>query len=251
MSKLLSELYNQTIQSIQKTVEKKKIGIAFSGGVDSALLAKICADLNYEITLLTIGFEDSHDVLFSQEVSNLLGYDHKIGKIRLANFAKISKEIKNIIKTDNLSWIENCIAFYFVSKLAKNNHIKKVITANGIDELFCGYDSYRNAIKSGEHEVNILMESKLENEIKMMKAINLVASQFGVVLIQPFLSQEFIDHAKQIPLKNKIHNSDDLLRKHIIRELARQVGVPEISFNKRKKALQYGSMIHKHLMKIK
>ena len=251
MANLVSELHTLITWSIQKTVKDKKIGVAFSGGVDSTLLAKICVDLGYDITLLTIGFDDSHDIKFSQEISKILGYDHKIEKIKLMNFTKVSKQIKEIIKTDNLSWIENCIAFYYVSKLAKRNNIKKIITANGIDELFCGYNAYRNAIKLGELHVLELMESKLENEIKMMKAVNLVASKFGVVLVQPFLSQDFIDFAKKIPLKHKIYDSDDLLRKHIIRELALKIGVPEISSNKRKKALQYGSLIHKTLMKIK
>ena len=251
MADLVSELNTQIIQSIHKTVNDKKIGIAFSGGVDSTLLAKICVDLGYDVTLLTIGFEDSHDIMFSQEISRILGYDHKIEKIKLTNFLKISKEVKKIIKTDNLSWIENSIAFYYVSKLAKCHDIKKVITANGIDELFCGYNAYRNAIKLGESQVVDLMESKLENEIKMMKAINLIASQFGIVLLQPFLSQDFIKFAKKIPLKHKLHGFDDLLRKHIIRKLALTIGVPEISSNKRKKALQYGSLIHKTLMRIK
>ena len=251
MVDLLSELHTQIIRSIQQTVKDKKIGIAFSGGVDSTLLTKTCVDLGYDVTLLTIGFEDSHDVTFSQEISKILGYDHQIEKIKLTNFSKVSKEIKKIIKTDNLSWIENCIAFYYVSNLAKRYDVKKVITANGIDELFCGYNAFRNAIKSGESSVIELMESKLENEIKMMKAANLIASAFRVVLIQPFLSQDFIDFAKKIPLKHKICGSDDLLRKHIIRELALKIGVPELSSNKRKKALQYGSLIHKTLMKIK
>jgi asparagine synthase (glutamine-hydrolysing) len=93
------------------------------------------------------------------------------------------------------------------------------------------------------------MDAKLDNEIKMMKAVNSVASEFGVRIVQPLLSPKFIEFAKTIPLSEKIHDSEDLYRKHIIRKLASEVGVPEVSYNKRKKALQYGSKIHKALLK--
>jgi asparagine synthase (glutamine-hydrolysing) len=52
-----------------------------------------------------------------------------------------------------------------------------------------------------------------------------------------------------VPISDKIRDESDLQRKHIIRKLALQIGVPEISANKRKKALQYGSLIHKTLIK--
>ena len=42
-----------------------------------------------------------------------------------------------------------------------------------------------------------------------------------------------------------------MLRKHAIRDLALEIGVPEISARKRKKALQYGTLIHKNLIKSK
>jgi len=93
------------------------------------------------------------------------------------------------------------------------------------------------------------MDEKLENELKMMKAVNLVASEFDVKIIQPLLHSKFIDYAKTIPISEKIHDSEDIYRKHIIRKLASQIDVPEISCNKRKKALQYGSKIHKALLK--
>src|SRR5574341_224452 len=72
-SELLAEMQN----AIKNTISTKKFGIAFSGGVDSSLLAKICSDLEYDITLLTIGFNDSHDIVFSKKISKLLGLPHK------------------------------------------------------------------------------------------------------------------------------------------------------------------------------
>jgi asparagine synthase (glutamine-hydrolysing) len=244
-----AELLKNIENAIKKTVPKKKIGIAFSGGVDSTLISKLLHDLEYDIILLTIGFSESHDILFAKEVNVQLNFPHHVLEIDGDTFEKISSDINKKIKTENLSWNENCIAFYYVSQLAKSLNLDTVVTANGIDELFCGYNAYREVISKGESQVNELMDAKLENEIKMMKAVNLISSEFGVTILQPLLSSEFVTFAKSVPITEKIIDSEDLIRKHVIRKLAADVGVPEISYTKRKKALQYGTQIHKKLLK--
>ncbi len=243
MNKLLESIKH----SISETLKERKIGIAFSGGVDSALISKICSEMKYDITLLTIGFAKSHDIIFAKEVNQYLRYPHHILEIDSATFRAVSSAIHHTIKTDNLSWNENCIAFYYVSKLAQSLGLYTVVTANGIDELFCGYDVYRREFSKGQSHIYNIINEKLENEQSMMQSVNLVASEFGVEICQPLLNSEFIKYAKTIPLCEKIHSSDDMYRKHIVRQLARDLKVPEISCAKRKKALQYGSQIHKKL----
>ncbi len=249
MDEINKKLLENIKNSISETVKEKKIGVAFSGGVDSTLISKICTDMNYDITLLTIGFPESHDILFAKEVNEYLKYPHNVLEIDSDTFPALSLKINQIIKIDNLSWNENCIAFYYVSKLANSLGLDTVITANGVDELFCGYNAYREAFSGGESQINEVMLGKLDNELKMMKAVNLVTSEFKVNVLQPLLSPKFIEYAKTVPISEKIHDSEDLYRKHIIRKLASEINVPEISCTKRKKALQYGSKIHKALLK--
>ncbi len=249
MDEMNKKLLENIKNSISETVKKQKIGIAFSGGVDSTLISKICSDMNYDITLLTIGFPESHDILFAKEVNEYLKYPHHTLEIDSDTFPTISSKIRQTIDTDNLSWNENCIAFYYVSKLANSLNLDTVVTANGIDELFCGYNAYREAYSGGKSKINEVMLAKLDNELKMMKSVNIVASEFGVTILQPLLTSKFIDYAKAVPISEKIHDSEDLYRKHIIRKLASEVNVPELSCTKRKKALQYGSKIHKALLK--
>ena len=249
MDEMHQKLFDYIKNAISEIVPGKKIGIAYSGGVDSTLISKICFDMDYDITLLTIGFPESHDILFAKEVNEFLKYPHHVLEIDSESFPSICKKINQTIQTENLSWNENSIAFYYVSKLAKSLSLDTVVTANGIDELFCGYNAYREAYSEGESRIHQVMDEKLENELKMMKAVNLVASEFDVKILQPLLHSKFIDYAKTIPISEKIHDSEDIYRKHIIRKLASQIDVPEISCNKRKKALQYGSKIHKALLK--
>jgi asparagine synthase (glutamine-hydrolysing) len=251
LSGLEKELYEHMMSSIESIKESKTVGISFSGGVDSSLLAKITKDLGYDVVLLTMGFEDSHDVEFSKIMAKTLQMKHEIELISEETFSDVAKKIWETINVDNLSWNENCIAFYYVANLAKKHNISKVITANGIDELFCGYNSYRDFIPEGEKVVLELMKEKLDNEIRMMKAVNNITSEFGVQIVQPFLSEKFVEFAKTIPIEHKIKNKDDLVRKHIVRKLALSVGVPEESALKQKKAMQYGSLIHKNFLKVK
>ncbi len=222
------QLFDEMQNAVKETISDKKIGVAFSGGVDSTLLAKLVKDMGYGIHLLTIGFQDSHDINFAKEVNQILGFPHSISEINPEKFKEVSQKINQTIKTDNLSWNENSIAFYYVAELAQKNGLKMVVTANGIDELFCGYNSYREAIEKGEDEVTKMMIEKLKNEGEMMVAINQVTAEFGIRMIQPFLSPNFIEY---------------------VRELAMDCGVPEVAAQKQKKALQYGSQIHKSLLK--
>ena len=247
----MSQLLDEINTAIKNTVLENSVGVAFSGGVDSTLIAKLLHDAGYNIHLLTIGFHDSHDINFAKEVNEILKFKHDVLEIEPESFKNISEKIHDVIKTDNLSWNENSIAFYYVSKLAKSLDISTVVTANGIDELFCGYNAYREAVGIGVDEVMNVMNNKLDNEKKMMIAVNNVTSSLGVKILQPLLNENFITYAKTIPISEKIIDSDDLQRKHVIRKLAVSCGVPKISAYKQKKALQYGSKIHKQLLKFR
>jgi asparagine synthase (glutamine-hydrolysing) len=232
--------------------EVPSVAVAFSGGVDSSLLAKICTDyLKKQVTLVTIGFSGSHDILFSKTIAAKMGMemDHRVYEIDYCDFEENLSHIREVIKCNNTSHIENCIAYFYICRFAKQNHLNIVLSANGCDELFCGYDKYRRVYDEGEFKINKLMDEKIANELALVGEIKIVATQSGVQVRQPFLSQQFIQFAKTIPIDQKIRSPDDMIRKHILRQVAIDLGVPEESAMKRKKALQYGSSIDKRFKK--
>ncbi len=93
MDQMQEKLLENIKNSISETIKENKIGIAFSGGIDSTLVAKICSDMNYNITLLTIGFSESHDILFAKKVNEYLNYPHHILEIDSKTFPTISLKI--------------------------------------------------------------------------------------------------------------------------------------------------------------
>jgi asparagine synthase (glutamine-hydrolysing) len=247
LSALRQALYNAVSENIY---EIHQVAVAFSGGVDSSLLAMICHNLNKKVTLVTIGFSGSHDIDFSKRIASKMGIEHKVYEIDYDDFQENLQRIRQLIRCENLSHIENCVAYFYICRLAKQNHVNLVLSANGCDELFCGYDRYRTVYPRGEAEISKLMEDSLANEFALMAEIKILAAQLGGQVRQPFLSPSFIQFAKTIPINQKIKGPDDMTRKHILRHAALAVGVPEESAMKPKKALQYGSSIHKYFKKI-
>jgi asparagine synthase (glutamine-hydrolysing) len=245
---LINALRHALDEAVSESLsEIHRVGVAFSGGVDSSLLSKICHHhLGKQVTLLTIGFLGSHDISFSKSIASKMGMDHKIYEIDSGDFEENLERVRQTISCENTSHIENCIAYFYICRLAKENRLNVVLSANGCDELFCGYDRYRSVFLGGATEIRRLMDNNIDNEFALIEEIKIVAAQLGIQVRQPFLSSKFIQFAKTIPIDQKIKGADDMIRKHILRQTALALGVPEESAMKPKKALQYGSSIHKY-----
>ena len=85
------QLLSEMESAVKETISDKKIGVAFSGGVDSTILAKLVKDMGYDVHLLTIGFQDSHDINFAKEVNQLLNLPHSISEIIPKNSRRLAR----------------------------------------------------------------------------------------------------------------------------------------------------------------
>ena len=134
---LKTDLKNAIFESVRQSIfDTNTIGIAFSGGVDSALLASVCRNLEANAILLTVGFSNSHDIVYSKLISSKMNMVHMILEITYDDFIRTSRRIQKEISCKNKSHVENCIAFYYVAKLASTYGIKAILTANGFDDSF-------------------------------------------------------------------------------------------------------------------
>jgi asparagine synthase (glutamine-hydrolysing) len=243
---LLSVLKKALFSAVAKSADiDSSVAVAFSGGLDSTLLAKICKDLGFEVTLLTIGFPHSQDIEFSKVIASKIGLHHHIYTLNEQEFYKVLSHVRQVIDCENVSHIENCIAYFHIAKLANSIGFQQVLTANGCDELFCGYNEYRLVYGRGRRYLAKLMDEKIINEIELMNEIETVTCEMGIKLKKPFLTEKFVSFAKNIDIDQKISGSNDFVRKRILREAALSIGIPEESAMKPKKAIQYGTMIHK------
>lgn len=243
---MLDSLKQALYDAVARSVPESSLGVAFSGGVDSALLAKLSSNAGKDVTLITVGFPGSHDLEFSSKIARMLSMRQRIVQLDAPDFRIKLAHVQQIIRCENTSHIENCVAYHYISAAARSEGLDVVMSANGCDELFCGYNGYRLAYSGGPKALEKLMDEKIANELLLVEEISAVAEEFGVSVRQPFLDREFISFAKTIPLQSKITGPDDMIRKHILRQVALDLQVPKESALKPKKALQYGSLIHRN-----
>jgi asparagine synthase (glutamine-hydrolysing) len=244
-AQLREELYKAA-----RDVEAEHIGIAFSGGLDSSLLAKICKDIGKTVTLLTVGFSSQRDIEISKEVSEILELPLLHTTVPLEDLEHGLRRVLSSIEYDRIPLLENCACFYFVFEMASEQKIHTTLSANGADELFCGYHMYTREFKSNETLMTRLMNKLVETAKKDKEQIDKLSKLFDINYNCPFLSKNLVEFALKIPIRLKIKSERDKVRKHVLRETALEVGVPRFAALRRKKAFQYSSGMHKAIQRL-
>ncbi len=248
---LKSALENSLIKSVHKRVKGlEEVGLVFSGGVDSTLLACLLKDMEINTTLYTVGTPNSPDLSYAQRGAELLDLKLKTFIVDENVVKSTLKPVLTAIEEFNVMKIGVGMPLYLAAQLACKDGIKVVLTGQGADELFGGYHRYLQYYSRSLE----LTQEHLKKDVERSYEVNLqrddaVTMAHGVELRVPYLDREVIKVAMDIPIKYKIKDEKDNLRKNILRELALDRGVPPFIAHRPKKAAQYGSGIHKILIK--
>ena len=247
---LKKQLKDLLITSVKKRVSGlSEVGILFSGGIDSTIIAKIADDLGIKTCLYSVGHKDSADLKFAMKTAEKMNLPLKTRVIDVKDVRKYLVPVLDAIEEFNIMKIGVGMPAYIAAEMAHEDNLKVMLSGQGADELFGGYNRY---LKFYEEKGEMAQED-LKNDILNLYHVNLqrddaVTMANSIELRVPYLDPDIINIAMNIPMKYKI-SRDDTLRKCILREVGAELGVPEEIVKRPKKAAQYGSGVHKMLVK--
>jgi asparagine synthase (glutamine-hydrolysing) len=135
----LRELLTESVRVHE--ISDVPIGAFLSGGLDSSAVVATMSRLgNGQVKTFSIGFvEDGYDELcYARRVAGTFDTDHHELVLR-PDVVQIVEDIAWYL--DEPFGDTSAIATYIVSKLA-SDHVKVVLSGDGGDELFAGYDKY-------------------------------------------------------------------------------------------------------------
>jgi len=144
------ELKRLLIDSIRKSVPKGKIGVLFSGGIDSTFIAFVLKELKIPFTCYTANLDDPllkkpEDLVYSEQVAKDLGFPLKKINLKLVEVEKDIKNIAGIIPFPNVVKVGVALPLYYAMKEMKKDGIKTAFSGLGSEEIFAGYERHRQA----------------------------------------------------------------------------------------------------------
>ena len=163
---IVKKAINESIS--RHIVSDVPIGVFLSGGIDSGTLVGLLTDAKVkDITGITIAYKEfentkQDEVPVAKEIANFYGIKHHIRYITKAEF--FSDLPKILISMDQPS-IDG-INTWFASKAASELGIKVVLSGVGGDELFMGYNTFKQIppiVKFFNLFNNILLFRKFSN----------------------------------------------------------------------------------------
>ncbi|WP_052356805.1 asparagine synthetase B family protein [[Clostridium] dakarense] len=138
------------VDSIKKhMVANVEVGTFLSGGIDSAIVASVASKINPNIKSFSIGFGvqgyDELDV--AKKTADALGIENIAINVSQEEYIKSLPEV--FYHLDDPVADPSEVGIYFLSKEAKK-HVTVVLSGEGADELFGGYNIYKeyNSVKN-------------------------------------------------------------------------------------------------------
>lgn len=214
------------------------IAIPFSGSLDSSLIALLVKEYSRaNIQLYTIGFPDCYDFRESMNAANLLGLNVKYINLEDFRIAINLKAYLKLTKDNDKVSISYTLPFYILLKEIKE---KTLITGHGADTLFGGFYKYLNT-KNLKDEIKTCYKEFLD---KLQEREFKIAKHFNKELILPFANKKLADFVLTLPEDYFIKNGQ---RKYLLRQVAKDLGLPDKLVNQPKKAIQYSTSVMKRL----
>jgi asparagine synthase (glutamine-hydrolysing) len=194
-------------------------GVLLSGGLDSSLVAAICArhigrrSTSFpKLHSFTVGLEGSPDILAAKKVADYLGTIHHAYTYTIQEGADSIRDVIRSLETYDITTVRASTPMYLMSRKIKAMGIKMVLSGEGADEVFGGYLYFHkcpNAQEFMDETVDKLSRLHMYDCLRCNKAM----SAWGVEPRVPFLDADFLDVAMHLDPEEKMIRKDPSIPK--------------------------------------
>jgi len=228
------------------------VAVAFSGGLDSAVTALLAKQANVEVELISTGLTDSPELQTVENHARELDLPISIETYDADSLGYFVRRILWLTEEPDLMKTSIAIPLHWAALLAARRGHSVMLCGQGSDELYGGYYKYARILDT---EGSRSLRSALYHSVLEASRVNYERDEqatcpAGVDLRTPFANLDVIQFSLQIPLQFKVKPGNDLVRKWVLRAVARKAGLAEDLVWRRKKAIQHGTGVENAIRRL-
>jgi asparagine synthase (glutamine-hydrolysing) len=226
--------------------------LAFSGGLDSTLVAYAAKENGLRPELITVGLKGQAELEHARRVAKELGLDITVRELSQSEIMDRLGEVVETVESTDPTVIGHSVPLFFVCEVAEEMGMGHLLVGQLSDELFAGYGRFEElALKHHFLEARKeVLRSVLAAATNDFEPGDKLAVSHRLDLQSPFAYLPLVDYALIIPISLKLRLiGDGVVRKYVLRRLAAFWKLPESVVNRPKKAVQYSTGVQKVLLK--
>jgi asparagine synthase (glutamine-hydrolysing) len=175
----------------------KHMPLLLSGGLDSTI---ICSLIEPQLTMVISFGDTSEDLIHSRIVAQKYSRSHIEILIDFHKFKSLASNVIKILKTFDPIEVRNSSVLYAGIMELKSRGYSEVVTGDGADELFAGY----NYLLRHYSEPRVLEKVLLDLWENMNFASKDIGTALRMNIHTPYLDEPFMSFAKALDCREKI-----------------------------------------------
>jgi asparagine synthase (glutamine-hydrolysing) len=246
-----TELKALLVESLSDGVPKD-LALAFSGGLDSTLVAQAAKENDLRPELITVGLKGQPELKHAREVSKLLSLDITVREFSQSEILDTLPEVVRTVESFDPVLVGVSVPLFFACEVAEEMGVECLLVGQLSDELFAGYGRFdelalKRDFRSAREEV---WKSVLAASSNDFEPGDKLAVSHRLELRCPFAFLPLVEYALKLPISLKLKVAEKtVVRKFILRRVAADWKLPSTVVNRPKKAVQYSSGVQKILLK--
>jgi len=182
------------------------VGVFLSGGLDSTLVAAIAArrlaERGERLQTFAVGTEGSPDLLAARAAAEHLGTEHRERIYTAGEALAALPAVVRAIEHFDPSLVRSAVPNFLLAEMTAR-HVKVVLTGEGADELFAGYEYLRDFTDSSRLHAEITRTVEGLHNLNLQRC-DRVTMAHGLEARVPFLDREVIAFALRLPAQSKL-----------------------------------------------
>jgi asparagine synthase (glutamine-hydrolysing) len=241
--------YDESVARVEAAVSEsvretgpEGLAVAFSGGIDSALVASGVPDAPCYV----VGFPGCHDIAAAEAAADAMDRELRVVELTHEALERAVPEVVHATGRRNPMDVNIVLPLYLLAERVAADGYDRLAVGQGADELFGGYAKVADApddprveaetVRGATHEMIGTLAEQLPRDVLALR-------HAGVEPVAPLLHDRVVDAALDLPGEALVSGGT---RKVALRVAGEDL-LPESVVGADKKAVQYGSYVSREL----